>query len=75
MAQFKVHNSTDCALTVRFEPSGMEHDIPSTDHVVVGWPDDESPILGFIEVGDGELVIEGPVGLRAWHSSGQELDT
>ncbi|MEU9419650.1 hypothetical protein [Streptomyces sp. NPDC051000] len=66
-------------LNVMFEPAGMEHDIPPGDHIVVDWPvPKDEAFEGSVDYTPAGLVLspafDGPEPLRAWDSSGNELD-
>lgn len=64
-------------LTVRFEPSGMEHKLAARDHLVVEWgePGEPGDFVGSIEYWSDEVVVSyGRVQMKAWDSSGAAMD-
>ncbi|MEU1159776.1 hypothetical protein ABZ372_02670 [Streptomyces sp. NPDC005921] len=67
-------------LTVRFEPSGMEYELSSGDHLDVLFPpapDDQ--VAGHVEYVPGTVTVfassDVPGFTRAWNANGEEVTT
>ncbi|MFI6865425.1 hypothetical protein [Nocardia sp. NPDC050406] len=72
-----VVTAPDHAVTLRFEPSGMEYPLAANTQIVVEWDEPREPgaFVGSVEYLSDEIVVNySTARMRSWNAAGERLD-